>query len=503
MIARNERSTVRAPMMRQRTEVVCAAALVWAWAGAAMAQSADLLAGNVQTAPSSPAGGGSPQAAAPTPANDAPQTETPAAEPAPSSNDSPSFLRRQRMQLEERGIALRLNEQSEVWGNLTGGGRQGTSYNGLTIAKLDIDLDKAAGWSGAEFLVNLYDIHGHGPTRSLVGNQQIVSNIEATPSIKLYDLWLDQSLFDGRLSVRLGQEGANDEMMITQYGALFLNSSLGFPGMAAAVLPSGGPNYPMATPFVRVNFQATDNFRLVGAIYNGDPAPPGGGDPQIRDRNGTAFRLNDHTLSFGEIWYSPDPKAPEELPTTYKLGAWYDSDHFADQRFDSAGGLLANPAGTGLPRQHTGDWTIYGVVDQMVWRRDGTKDQGIGVFFHVMDGPSERNLSNLFIEGGMNWRAPFTAREADVFGLAFSYLGISPAARRFSRDLVAFGGARSPYAGNETVVEATYTAPIASYLTLQPDIQLVINPGAGIPGPFGRRRLADAVVIGTRATIKF
>ncbi len=126
------------------------------------------------------------------------------------------------------------------------------------------------------------------------------------------------------------------------------------------------------------------------------------GDPQIRDRNGTAFRLNGHTLSFGEIWYTPDPKAPEQLPTTYKLGAWYDTDHFVDQRFDSAGGLLANPAGTGRALQHNGDWTIYGVIDQMVWRRSGTKDQGIGVFFHAMVGPSDRNLSDLFIEGGMN-----------------------------------------------------------------------------------------------------
>jgi porin len=112
-------------------------------------------------------------------------------------------------------------------------------------------------------------------------------------------------------------------------------------------------------------------------------------------------------------------------------------------------------------------------------------------------------LSNLFIEGGMNWLAPFPDRKDDVFGIAFAYLGISPAARRFSRDLVLFGGAGSTYAADETVVEATYTASMNSWLTLQPDVQLVLNPGAGIPGPFGRRPLGDAVVIGTRATIKF
>ena len=436
--------------------------------------------------------------------NDDSQRKDASSDDSTSFPDNPlSFLRKQRNKLKEFGIDFKLHEWSEVWGNLTGGGRRATSYNGLTIAKLDIDLDKALGWSGAQFEVSALDIHGHGPTQSLVGNRQIVSGIEATPSIKLYDLWLDQSLLDKRLSVRVGQEGADGELMITQYGALFVNASFGFPGMAAADLPSGAPAYPLTTPFARLKFQANDNLSLIGAVFNGDPAPPGGGDPQIRDRNGTAFRLNDHALTVGEVSYSPDPKASEALPTTYKLGAWYASNHFADQRIDSGGGLLANPASTGRALQHTGDWAVYGIVDQMVWQRSDQEDQGIGIFLRVMGGPSDRNLINLGITAGMNWRASFASREEDAFGIAVAYLGISPAARRFSRDLIAFGGPNVPYAANETVVEATYTAPITSYLTLQPDIQLVLNPGAGIPGPFGRRRLADAVVIGTRATIKF
>jgi porin len=409
---------------------------------------------------------------------------------------------RERAHWKDLGITFKLHEMSEVWANVTGGGHQGLSYNGLTTAKLDIDLDKAVGWSGAEFLVEVFDIHGHGPSRSLAGNLQIISNIEATPSLKLYDLWLDQTVFDGKLSIRLGQEGANDEMMTTAYGGLFLNSSFGFPGMPAAVLPSGGPNYPMATSFVRAQLKATDNLTLVGAVFNGDPAPPGPGDPQIRDRNGTAFRLNGHALAFGEVWYSPDPGASANLPTTYKLGMWYASNEFADQRFDNTGGLLANPASSGTPMNHRGDWAFYGIIDQKVWQRADSKDQGVGLFLQVMAGPSNRNLSNLFVEGGMNWVAPFPDRPDDIFGLAFAYLGISPAARGFSRDLVSVGRAASPYASNETVLEATYQAPVTNWLTLQPDVQFVFNPGAGVPGPFGRAPLPDALVIGMRATFR-
>jgi porin len=413
-----------------------------------------------------------------------------------------SAFHKWRAHLKDFGITFSLHERSEVWANLTGGGHQGVSYNGLTISKLDVDLDKLVGWSGAEFFASAFDIHGHGPSRSLVGNLQLVSNIEATPSLKLYDLWLDQSLFDKTLSIRLGQEGTNDEMMTTTYGGLFLNSSFGFPGMPAAVLPSGGPNYPMATPFVRAQLKPNDTVTIIGAVYNGDPAPPGTGDPQIRDRNGTAFRLDDHALAFGEVWYSPDPSASAALPTTYKLGAWYSSSPFADQRFDTAGGLLANPAGSGLALTHSGDWAFYGIIDQKVWERPDAKEQGIGVFLQVMGGPSDRNLSNFFVEGGMNFLAPFTERPDDVFGVAVTYLGISPAARNFSRDLVSFGRATSSFASNETILEATYTAPVTNWLTLQPDVQFVFNPGAGVPGNFGRAPLSDAVVIGIRATFK-
>ena len=64
---------------------------------------------------------------------------------------------------------------------------------------------------------------------------------------------------------------------------------------------------------------------MVGAVFNGDPAPPGTGDPQLRDKGGTAFRLNGHALSFGELWYSINQGAEATgLPGTYKLGAWYE-----------------------------------------------------------------------------------------------------------------------------------------------------------------------------------
>jgi porin len=409
-----------------------------------------------------------------------------------------------RTNLEAAGVKFGLQEQSEVWGNVSGGLRHGAVYDGLTTGSVALNLEKLVGWTGAKFFVNAYQIHGSGPSGNLVGNLQIVSNIEATRDTKLYQLWLEQVLLSGRLTIRIGQEGANDQMMISQNSALFLNSSFGFPGLPAADLPSGGPNYPMATPFVRAQFQLTDSITLVGAVFNGDPAPPGTGDPQLRDKGGIAFRLNDHVLTFGELWYSINQGDDAAgLPGTYKLGAWYDSGHFNDQLHDQVGRSLANPASSGVPRAFSTGFAVYGIVDQTIWKQPGNAKQSVGVFLQVMGAPAEFNMSNLFVEAGMNWTAPFAGRDSDVFGIGVSYLGISPAKRRFGSDVVRFSGFGSPYFSNETVLEATYLCQVTQWWTLQPDLQYVVNPGAGIPSGSSTRPLKNSLVGGIRATITF
>jgi porin len=409
-----------------------------------------------------------------------------------------------RTRLVDSGVTFGLQEQSEVWGNLMGGLRRGAVYDGLTTPSLLLDLNKLIGWSGATFFVNAFQIHGRGPSGNLVGNLQLVSNIEATRGTKLFDLWLEQNLLDARLNIRIGQEGANDEMMIVDDAALFLNSSFGYPALPDSDLPDGGPNYPLAAPFVRIKYRPSDAITLVGAAFNGDPAPPGSGDPQLRDAGGTAFRLNDHALLFAELWYTRNKESDATgLPATYKVGAWYDSARFDDQLYAIDGLPLANPASGGVPRQHLHDFAVYGIVDQTVWRDHSNAAQSVALFLQVMGAPGDRNLSNLFVEAGINWKAPFAGRNSDMFGLAVSYEGISPVARRYSTDLVYFGELGTPYATNETVVEATYLYQAAPWLALQPDAQYVVNPGAGIPTTPGGQQLKNAFVVGVRATITF
>jgi porin len=408
-----------------------------------------------------------------------------------------------RSRLAAAGIGFGLQNQTELWANLTGGRRQGIEYDGLVTASLCIDLDKAAQWKGATIFASGFQIYGPGPSIPLVGALQLVSNIEGTPSTKLYDLWFEQQLPGGKGSLRFGQEGSNDELMLAESAGLFLNSSFGYPAMLALDLPSGGPNYPLATPFVRVNFSPSNEISLIGAVYTENPAPPGAGDPQLRDRHGTAFELNNHALSFAEFWYSPALLSSQKLPGTYKLGMWYATGSFADPLHDTDGLSLANPASNGIPLTHLGDYAVYAIINQTLWSKPNTEAQGIGVFLQIMRAPDDRNLSDLFIEGGVTWKGPLPGRSHDQAGLALTYAGIGAAARHFSQDVVFYSGLGTPYAQGEPIIEATYRARLTPWLKVQPDLQYVINPGAGIPTAQSAAPLKNALVVGVRCTVDF
>jgi porin len=408
-----------------------------------------------------------------------------------------------RKKLEDAGVTFAVNEQSELWANLKGGIRTGATHNGLTTPSLKLDLEKLVEWKGATFFVNAYQIHGVGPTRTLVGDQQTLSNIEALPSIKLFQLWVEQSLFKDRVNIRVGQQGA-DEMMASQSAQLFINSSFGYPDLPEQDLPSGGPNYPLATPMVRTKVKIDDHLTCVNAIFNGDPAGPGPGEPERRNPSGTAFRLNDPPLIFNEFWYNvgeAKPSAP--LPGTYKIGAWVHTGSFQDQS--------RNPFGSPLPfsnlvaARYRGDFAVYGIADQMIWRKPGSKDEGFSLFGLIMKAPDDRNRESLFAEAGLNWKGIVASRPDDVFGLGVAYAQTSSALLRFGEESIALTGSGKHFASHETVIEATYLYQIAPWWTVQPDLQYVINPGASLPpeepGVSAPRK--NALVIGVRTKVDF
>jgi porin len=401
-----------------------------------------------------------------------------------------------RTRLSDVGIDLTLQETSEVLGNVTGGVNQGATYEGATLMGVSVDTEKLLGLPGGTFNASAYQIHGHGLSAENLDNLNLASGIEAPRSTRLFELWYEQSLLGGKVAVRLGQQAADQEFMLSQYAALFVNSSLGWPGLPAIDLPSGGPSYPFATPAVRLKLHPIDELTVLAGLYSGDPADNG---------SGTSFELDRGVFAIGEIQYAINGgDHATGLPGTYKIGAWYNSNEFPDQHFANDGLSLADPASSGVPALHRGDWSLYAIADQMVYREPGTQDQGLGVFGRIFGAPGNRNEINFELDGGVTYKGIIAGRPNDTAGLAFVYTRISDTASDLDSDVATLSGVGFPIRRNETVLELTYQAQVAPWLILQPDFQYIFNPGGSIPNPDNPSQLiGDAAVLGLVATITF
>ena len=62
----------------------------------------------------------------------------------------------------------------------------------------------------------------------------------------------------------------------------------------------------------------------------------------------------------------------------------------------------------------------------------------------------------------------------------------------------------TPIRSSETFLEASYQIQVARWWQIQPDLQYVINPGAGIANPNDpTQRIKNELVIGLRTNITF
>ena len=90
-------------------------------------------------------------------------------------------------------------------------------------------------------------------------------------------------------------------------------------------------------------------------------------------------------------WFMPINKQP--LSRHYKFGFWYDTENFADQEYDKTGLSLANPASTGIPRTHHGDFAYLcrDGPDGLAFRRSRTThDRALNFFARAMGTPLGR-----------------------------------------------------------------------------------------------------------------
>src|SRR6266478_514923 len=364
-----------------------------------------------------------------------------------------------RSYLDNNGITFTFNYTNDFLANVRGGIGPGAVAIGVFQPQLDLDLQKLLGWEGGKF--HTHGLITHGPLFSptYLNNILAVSNLEAGPVARLYSFWYEQNAFNDRLSVRAGLMSADSQFLQSQTAANFINNAISWPTFLAANLPAGGPAYPLPAPGVRVRIKPADEWAFQAAVFSGDPSGGNGSNQPAALPTGTVVSFRGGAFFIAEASYLPNEgKDAKGLPGAYRIGAWYHtSSRFGDQRFDNTGLSLADPQSTGIPLNHTGDAGVNGLIP---------------------------------------------LRPNDKVGVAAAYARVGDNARGLDADTGFFGNFFFPVRSGETMIEMMYQAQMAPWWTLQPEVQYIIRPGAGVLNSDGSLR-PNAWVIVVRSALSF
>jgi porin len=407
--------------------------------------------------------------------------------------------------LADHGITFGFVHTTEALANVAGGIKRGTVFDGKLEALVGIDFGKLAGLDGLTMFSNFFQLHGDsGPGRNLVGNLNTISNIEALPTTRLSELWLQQTFAGGMMSVRAGQLVVDTEFLFSQYFSFFMTSD--WPTNPAVNIPSGGAAYPLSTPGIRLKVDPTPQTTFLLSLLNGDPAGPGLNDPEERNRHGLNFRVNDPPYLIGEFQYryNQDPKATG-LAGGVRFGGWHHFGSFDDLRFDTNGVSLASPLSNGIARRMRGNDGVYAVIDQQLYRPPGgDANSGILLFGRAAYSPPDRSLNHFYLDAGIIFAGMIPARPADTFGASFLYSHISDRARGLDRDTRLFTGLPVPLRDYELSFEFTYGASIVPGWTIYPTAHFIFHPGGNVPDPRSPTEpIKNAVVIGVRSVMQY
>jgi porin len=350
----------------------------------------------------------------------------------------------------------------------TGGGlRQGDAYLDNLDVTLSVDGEKAWGLPG--LTVFAYGLYNNGDEFSgrYVGDAQAVSSIETgEAAVRLYELWADWTFGPSAAhSLRLGLYDLNSEFDVTDSAGLFTHSSHGM-GAELALTGQNGPSiFPSTSLALRWHWQVAEHWAFQAVVLDGVP-----GDPDHPKRTTVDLGGDDGALLVAEVHYLG------ERLRKFNLGYWRYTEDFDD--------VLATEPG-GDPVQQGGNDGVYAMADVALWSEAADGDQGVSGWVRYGVADDRVNQFDRYFGSGLVYTGILPGRDADQLGLA---VAVARNGDPF-RDAAVLAG--SPLESAETNIELTYRAGITDWLTLQPTIQRIRNPGTD-------PALGNATVLGLR-----
>lgn len=397
-----------------------------------------------------------------------------------------------RTNLAARGVEFEFLYSGGVAANLDGGLRRGSVYEGAFLLMLDLDSEKLAGYPGGKLHAGSIQVHGKRFSENYVGDLNQVSLLDYAHGFRLWELWYEQTFCEGKVALKAGQLAIDRDFLTPDYYSsfgqfAFLNQTFFYPTMAFNVFDQPGfppgrhglASTPYGAPGVRLRVDLTPKYYAQAGVYDGNP-----------DRSYTGTRLHldrqEGALAYFEVGYRLNQaKEATGAPGSYKVGGYYHTDEFYDT-YEATRWAVDSQIfpGTPLPSAHNGNYGLYFLADQMLWREQGREDparQGLIAFGRVAGAPADRNLAQWGLDGGLVYRGLIPSRDWDTLGVGLSYLRISDELRRGQQDVNAlYGDGTVPVADGEGALELNYRIQITPWWVLQLSSQRVFHPGGRV-----------------------
>lgn len=368
-----------------------------------------------------------------------------------------------RTRLAEAGLDFEASYTTGFFANLSGGFEPGIRYDGFAEWGFALDFERLVRWPGASFRMNWISYHGGLPSVDLVGvfPSEAVNADESEARFRFFEIAFRQVLFEERLRIEIGQLTADEEFFQSDSSGLLANGTFGFLGIARSVTPF----YPVAAPGVLVAARTLDGgLELRTALYTADVGL------DTPESIGFDWGLRGGVSLFGElIW------RPRVFGRAAKLA------------FGAVGVTLDEPDPSSLDEADSG-YGLYGLIDVPIWA-SGSGPARVSAFSRSFGSPRvDRAAAHWYTSFGLAARGFLPARPDDAVAFGFSWMAFSEAYVEHQADL---GRAVSD---SESILELTYVARATGWMTVQPDLQVVLDPN------FSRR---NAVVLGLFAVVDF
>jgi len=366
------------------------------------------------------------------------------------------------------GVNVGLIYTGEALTVLTGGRERGDVWLDNVDLLAGLDLKRLRDWEGASAQIYGIGNHGRAPSAA-VGDLRGSSNLEAPSGWRLYEVWVEQQLARGAASLKLGLYGVDTEFQIIETAAMSPHSSAGV-SAAFGIAGRNGPSiFPFTGPGVRLWAGSEKDWYGQAAVTDGVPG-------ELGDPHGVKvhLRTGEGLFAIAEAGYRSTEDHDRGAFTKAAVGMW---------EFTEPAPRLVDPGET---RRRGG----YLLAERQLSQESGAPEQGLAAFERASAATAAVNVFSSSLETGVLYRGPLPGRDGDRVGVLVAHARGSSA---FRATLAATG---VPTTAAETVVELSYRAQMLPWLTVQPLVQRVLDPGLD-------SRLGDAWIAGLRVSTNF